>query len=126
MSAFQCSQRHVAAIEALVFHGPSDRDPAQWSFGRYGIVDLQAILWDENARSVAERYREPSPAPFPGRVKGERPTLVEGFKLLDCYEYQSCEHEGWDSSIARRICRDLRSRLTGALPGYDEAPWGLD
>lgn len=53
-----------------------------------------------------------------------RPTTVEGLKILDCYEYQSCGHAGWRDSSAQRFCDTLRNRLIRALPGYEEAPWG--
>lgn len=51
------------------------------------------------------------------------PSPVEGLKLLDCYEYQSCEHPAWSDSEARRFCESLRRALIASLPGYGEAPW---
>jgi hypothetical protein len=45
---------------------------------------------------------------------------------LDCYEYQSCEHDGWDDSATKRFCNSLRHSLTASLPGYNAAPWALN
>jgi hypothetical protein len=130
MSAFQCSTKHLAAIEALFKDGPIDcSKPAHWRvYARrvFSGSDMQEMLWNENAKSVASRYRDAPPEPFPGRGQAaQRPTIVEGLKLIACYEYQSCEHDGWEQSNARQLCRELRSELIHALPGYDEAPWGL-
>ncbi len=93
----------------------------------------------ENVRSVNHRYPDTGTLPGPNDElaewataydtpltalrRGRRPTAVEALKLVDCYEYQSCEHDGWRTSQARRFCDALRSRVVGFLPGYDEAPW---
>lgn len=100
---------------------------------------LAEMLLLENVRSVNHRY--PDSAALSGHVDdppdwtaadatplttrrcGSRPTPVEALKLLDCYEYQSCEHPQWRTSEARRFCDALRVRLIGYVPGYDEAPW---
>lgn len=50
---------------------------------------------------------------------------VEALKAIDCYIYQSCEHDGWEASLAHSFCLTLQSRLIGMLPGYDDAPWGI-
>jgi hypothetical protein len=96
-----------------------------------------SMLLRECIASVAHRYRDtlwpelpgpvPNPDPFSYTCQvwddRPRPTAVEGLKLIDCYEYQSCEHPGWHSSSARCFCEALRLRLIAALPGYDEAPY---
>jgi hypothetical protein len=98
--------------------------------------EVGQMLLDENVASVQHRYPTVDLTTLPGKVDcewlvpykhvlaGRLPTLVEALKLLDCYEYQSCEHLGWDTSQANLFCRGLRSVLIHALPGYDEAPWG--
>lgn len=108
-----------------------------------------AMLWLENVRSVGGRYSSPDvdgelalaadldlPGPVglsmsevwgytytrrPGTLS---PEPVAVLKAVDCYEYQSCEHDGWHDSEARSFCEALRKRMIHALPGYDEAPWG--
>lgn len=111
----------------------------------HGTADqVGGMLVAENVVSVAHRY---SPAgrigegwednlDLPGPVDkyyverysypvmgGRVPSPVEALKLIDCYEYQSCEHDGWRDSEAKRFCEALRSALIGALPGYEDAPW---
>jgi hypothetical protein len=93
-------------------------------------------LLRENEASIAARYPSHRTAPAPAyryldNQCGDRysPTLVTAvaaLKLVICYEYQSCEHEGWDTSAAKRFCQSLRSSLVAALPGYDVAPWAIE
>ena len=47
-------------------------------------------------------------------------------KAIDCYAYQSCEHPEWEKSSAYAICQALRSAILHGLPGYEEAPWGIE
>jgi len=85
-----------------------------------------AMLLAENQRSVNHRYDEDEleePYLF-ARVRGV--SSVWALKAIDCYEYQACEHAGWDDSEARRFCVALRDWVIDLLPGYMEAPWGLD
>lgn len=47
-------------------------------------------------------------------------------KQIANYEYQSCEHEGWEPSEAHAFCLALSQSLLRSLPGWAEAPWGID
>jgi len=88
---------------------------------------LGQMLWGENHRSVNHRYQENhieplySYQPLPGE-----PDPVIVIKAISCYEYQTCEHEGWETSEAHAFCKALRNKMINALPGYDAAPWGID
>ena len=129
------------------YYHDGERHAVRWNTAD----ELGQMLWAENVASVEHRYPdsdgelpgkyvEESPAPglavvrLPEWVAGYRYPLgsvlksrpaVEVLKLIDCYEYQSCEHPEWAESEARSFCHDLRSRMIGQLPGYDAAPWGL-
>jgi len=93
------------------------------------------MLLDENVRSVSYRYSNTPITNLPGKTDAEYllpfvfhpilrvPKPVEILKMLDCYEYQSCEHPGWEHSEAKVFCNALRHRAIRLLPGYDEAPW---
>lgn len=87
------------------------------------------MLWRENHRSVNYRYSERERTP-PYRF--DRRTLeipldpVKVLKLIGCYGYQTCEHKGYASSMAKRYCDALRDTLIYNLEGYDEGPWGID
>jgi hypothetical protein len=101
-----------------------------------------AMLWGENLKSINARYVNtvdnplacPGPADFEGRATIDRYvfkrtnklTPVQILKAIDCYEYQSCEHAGWKTSEAHQFCRALEARMISSLPGYKDAPWGLD
>lgn len=82
------------------------------------------MLWDENYRSVNHRYGESEITPE-YRWQPVRRDPVSVLKAIACYEYQSCEHEGWRSSEARQFCDELRHRMIQFLPGYDEAEWSI-
>lgn len=76
------------------------------------------------------RYRAHAAAGSPGAwgsmVGPRRLTAVEALKAIDGYEYQACEHDGWEASEAKAFCEALRRALIGALPGYDAADtWGI-
>jgi len=141
MSAYIVSENHIDAlvhlalfgpINATNFHAPYFSDPS-----RKLEVDTVDILGremvSENYASAAARYayRDYAPAPpayrFPKRLLATPPamTTVEALKALQCYEYQSNEHEGWKDSATRRFCDQLKDALIRTLPGYDPAPWSL-
>lgn len=44
---------------------------------------------------------------------------------ISCYEYQSCEHDGWEGSDAEAFCKYLRAAMCRMVPGY-EGTWELD
>jgi hypothetical protein len=154
MSAFMVSKEHIDAIMAVIGHGPSDKAPTylewkdrmEWANilpkfdTAQAINDLGDLLIRENLSSIHARYpdtidnpdRTPGPiaqywfTPYQFKAPPRVPTVVEAFKLLDCYEYQSCEHEEWPNSRACEVCRKLRAALIPALSGYDAAPWEWD
>ena len=97
------------------------------------------MLWRENVVSVRTRYPNDTEGEWPGprgltmttilsyhyHPPVSLPSPVEALKLLDGLEYQSCEHEEWETSEARDFCDALRRALIHALPGYDDAQWTL-
>ena len=100
-------------------------------------TDVGQMLWDENIKSVAYRDQDsahqglPSPADETAFVYfHERPTAAyrwdpaQILKATDCYEYQSCEHPGWEASSANAFIDVLRHLAWTKLPGYNEAEWG--
>lgn len=48
-------------------------------------------------------------------------TSAEAFKAIHSLEYQSCEHDEWESSEARRALDALQQALVRRLPGYSAA-----
>ena len=142
MSAFLVSDSHLDAIVTVALFGVSEA-PAksgQWHlpwFGNpsrrvdlYNANALGEMLLRENEASIRARYPSDKTPPAPAYVYTVRflPLIsaVAALKLLSCYAYQACEHDGWESSAAKRFCDSLRGSLIACLPGYDAAPWSLD
>lgn len=50
--------------------------------------------------------------------------MVQVLKSCDCLEYQSCENDDYEKSIAAKIINSIRTHAIHALPGYDDAAWG--
>jgi hypothetical protein len=100
--------------------------------------EVGAGLLAENIESVAYRYDSRDLNDLPGPIKQTRPEqyryrpqppgidVVTAIKAIHCYEYQSCEHPGWDTSAAKAFCEELKGGLICCLPGYEDAPWGID
>ena len=100
--------------------------------------EVAQMLWDECIASVRYRYNEPPDSTdLPGPigedfVYGEHPLWRGDFcpspvtilKSTDCYEYQSCEHPGWEQSSAHTFIEVLRKQSWRLLEGYEEAKWG--
>lgn len=142
MSAFIVSKAHIDAIVLTALYGSREeqlrRDWYAPTFGNPGwkvevgtLNRLGQMLWDECTTSVNYRYAHHNhPEPFEvyqfDDFTANRIPAVTALKLIQCYEYQSCEHDGWKDSYAKRFCEQLTSSLIGCLPGYDAAPWGID
>ncbi len=92
-------------------------------------LEVGQMLWDENVASVSFRYPDDDGAgdvySMAPPMMGLDPEPVQVLKAIQCYEYQSCEHGGWEASEAKAFCDSLRSRTISGLPGYDDAAWGI-
>lgn len=103
-----------------------------------------AMLLAENRRSVDHRYAEEEIEEpylyhrYPRnvsraelRAQHEAGTLprplapVDILKMIECYEYQSCEHPEWETSEAHAFCQALRMDQISKLEGYEDAPWDI-
>ena len=85
------------------------------------------MLLAQNYASVNHRYAEAEDEPlyrFQSLVGYPQPVIV--LKALDCYEYQACETPDWAQTEAHDFCRALRKRMIAQLPGYEDAPWGIE
>ncbi len=127
MSAWIVSKEHIDYIvTALIRAELTSKTPDET--GR--------MLWRECLASVAWRYPADAPGDRPGPVDfrdsdvdtytwAETPELTPGglAKTLGCYQYQSCEHPGWEGSEAYAITTKLRDAL-GDVAYDDSVPWG--
>lgn len=91
-----------------------------------------AILMHQNWRSVERRYEGQYAEEFardallrPFRLRGEtRPLWV--LKCCDCYDYQASETPDYTGTFAAALVNAIRHAAIRALPGYEDAPWGVD
>jgi hypothetical protein len=130
MSAYIVSRKHIHYLVTAA---------AEYGLIRFREQDKTGqMLWDENIKSVQYRYNDDAVEDLPGPVNetyryrhlaiGNLPLVdpVVLIKQCQCYDYQSCEHPGWETSAAKRLSHALASTAISRLPGYDQAPWGLD
>lgn len=137
MSCFIVSKRHIDAL-------------AYW-LDRMGIAhDKQKVgemLWSENHKSYRARYGDydydgsyikrpryryatPNATVTPSYYEDFDPqNLDQILTLVHCYDYQSCEHRGWEKSRSYRLMERLRVQLELAGAEYHREgtknPWGI-
>jgi hypothetical protein len=148
MSAYVCSRSHIVT---LVQSAMSRRfNPYGGTFSWFCFntrqlpcsdydraAEVANMLWEENIKSVLARYPNDTRDSMPGPnhenyqitaadfcAMFSAPAPVSLLKSIQCYEYQSCEHDEWTSSEAHAFCRNLVAAAIRVLPGYDAAPWG--
>ena len=87
-------------------------------FDREEATEKGQMLWRENVISVSYRYNLPTRdatelAQYEGDVEAYEyePVEVDGpamARVIDCLDYQSCEHDGWQESAAFALLENLR------------------
>lgn len=128
MSAFVCSQEHINSLLAFTYKNFDNY------FSRVCADELGQTLQDANWAGVTERYGyraqghfgDPYP-PFIYDSDKARPlTLVEYIKNVQCFEYQCDQGEDFRGTDAGKVLASMLGCAIGALPGYKEAPWGIE
>jgi hypothetical protein len=140
MSAFLVTRTHIDLLvfawskasggrrEAIQFWDPATERRIEIETDS----DLGRMLWRENMLSLAARYDDPIDQPtldaysYTYRGSFLQTSVVTMLKAIACYEYQACEHEGWNTSKSKAYCEALRDGLISKLPGYSDAPWGVE
>ena len=131
-SGLEAGFRHNKGRRMRWYH---DRE-SYWLDDR-NATEVGQMLWEENIKSVAYRYRDTAHLGLPGPADettyiyfhedatvGYRWSPAQILKAADCYEHQSCEHPGWESSSAKAFIDVLRKLAWTRVPGYEEAEWG--
>lgn len=132
MSAWMVSKAHIDALVRLNLEGPSDSsDTGPWDPPNAMLADnLGIALWRENIESLEYLYGEATDmlgeVPLYHYETGRSLTCAEAFKALFCYRYQSDNHKGWEGSAAEVVVTSLIEAVAHCVPGYAEAPWGID
>jgi hypothetical protein len=103
----------------------------------HNATEIGRILIDENERSVRHRYPGCDASELPGtdgqdsanykfrrwRMCGDALVIL---KACDGFEYQACETDNYEQSLAATIIRTIRNYAIRRLPGYDKSPgWSL-
>ena len=101
---------------------------------------LVTLMLCENYQSVSYRYRgeplEDLPGPYDSKFFAQaldgtyqmvdllRRDLdpIDVIAGVDCYDYQSCEHDGWDDSEAKAFCETLRVEAVRRLLAEEPLP----
>ena len=148
MSAYIVDKEHVqylvdAAMQSASggafrwYHGGEWRELQKGDKER--AAEVANMLWCENIKSVSHRYPYESSATLPGTRQGAGEVVTEDdfhgirwlnfvpvqvAKACDCYAYQSCEHDEWETSEAKAFTDSLKESQWRRLPGYDAAEWG--
>lgn len=131
MSAWMISDAHVDLVASAY---------VQFVDASANAQSIGAMLIGENAQSICYRYSHyaddcaearAQAAAYEYRPWGAVSRLML-LKALACLDYQSCEHDGWQTSAAKRIVSDLEAEMKLAgLPEYganilfDDLPWGI-
>ena len=128
MSAYLCDSRHLSAL----VNGCPKR--GGWCIDRSQLfqgmtpADLFAMLLAENVKSLDARYPDggmshvPASYRYDPNVRYE--SAVEYLVGARCYQYQSCEDDGWDTSAAKAWLDGRLREAERQFPGYEDANWG--
>jgi hypothetical protein len=148
MSAFVVSREHIDALVTAALDATPRRvgAPIAWYWPAIDRAEdntatlrakryearreeasrIGAMLWATNVHSVNHRYDEDDwEDVYEYRRHPFDLSPVAILKAIDCYEYQSCEHDDWPTSEAHAFCQALRRAYIHLLPGYDTADWGI-
>lgn len=154
MSAYIVSNKHISALVTAGMAGvrlstmrwfwPKYNSPNQYEAGQPWGPSHTAILQEtentltretaervgkmllaENYKSVNHRYNESDGANIEYKYEYIEMNPLSVLSLIAGYEYQSCEHPGWEKSEAKEFCDVLRLRTIRRLPGYSDAPWSI-
>lgn len=99
------------------------------AYSKYEDTDLVGtILKTANYESVNYRYQENTEVGTynyrtVGDIGGALIPWGQVLKSLDCYEYQSCEHPEWETSLAKAICSAIRRKVCRAIADETETEW---
>jgi len=122
MSAFLCSDKLIFELAKYFVEKCQ-----QYESNKLSFTAVAQILYDENCESLAARYGDDyTPISIPVNYVPTISNIFELAKQVDCYSYQSCEHDGWEASRAKKMCEAIKYALLSNHPDYNAARWGID
>lgn len=133
MSAFIVSHDHIDALVtfAALHRVNVYREGKRLEIRTQNAEEIGRILLDENVRSVCERYgsgisaaEKNAAATYRFRMFLHVPAVAIA-KACDCFDYQACETDDYETTLAAAIIREIRAAAIRALPGYEQAAWEI-
>jgi hypothetical protein len=147
MSAYIVDKATIDAIVTFAYEGGQSitvRKLVGPGWASLRDIDKSTVgraLWRENIKSVDYRYDENNDDPdldytfkaVRSRVhreeRGGTGVLVkispaDIVRIIQCLEYQSCEHPDWEASWAKDTLQRIKDAAVDKLIP-DSAPWGL-
>lgn len=101
---------------------------------RVNATEVGRILLTENERSIYSRYTDCSPGSDnrPGTIGEDAQTYdfkrwpsaisaVSVLKACSCFDYQACETDDYEQTLAHTIIDAIRRSAIRKVPGYDDA-----
>jgi hypothetical protein len=135
MSAYIVENDHIDAllsyaIKHNVRYSPEPSAPSV-EITAFNATEIGRILLDENERSVRHRYpgdedSTADSASYNFRRFAPLPEAMIILKACDGFDYQACETDNYEQSVAAIIVNAIRGSAIPRLPGYSDAPgWHL-
>ena len=120
MSAYVISDRYFQRIGAFV--AGLDRQGLWVDGALRSPQEVMDILLRENIRSVNIRYGDSDefkPVKLRRGIPTPSPLELQG--PLESLEYQSCESDDWERTMAYRVIHELRSEMLKVLANRERA-----
>lgn len=138
MSAYLVDKKHVAYLVncAISFRIADSRGKfnfyhkGKWIEVNYdNKEEIATMLLRENVKSINYRYNERKRTPKVTRkdFNGFLTLPFDALQLIrscKCYNYQACEHDGYEKSQAKSFIKALIDSAINEIPGYGEKAWG--
>lgn len=141
MSCYVVELEHVDYLLEAGLSQSRNEGPLRWVCeGHFHMLteenagEVGAMLLGANLESYRHRYghneealEEAEGQVYPLDRRRARWLVIDPVQVLKsvrCYEYQACEHPGWEGSEAQAYCQALTVRMIYRLPGMEDAVWG--
>lgn len=135
MSAHMVSNEHINVLVwaanryadgSVFYYHRADRSTAYISRDG-GRDEAGETLLDTNAASMNRLYGDELEVTYSYQNPASMLWApVEILKAIRAYVYQACDAPDWDASDAKAFCDRLMVAVMHHLPGYEDAPWGIE
>ena len=137
MSAFLCSDRHInlmvtygalfnvrfATWDGSVMPILGNEQTVATKLRNANIASLVALHGDRARRDDGGTAIQFEQTIMDGGTINPEQAAVQIAKLCHCFNYQSCEVENYEATVACRISTAIASAASRFAPGWDAAEW---